>query len=211
MTKSSLLNIDLLKNSFFNEIESVWNSSHGGKNTASFLGFGILYYGIPYALKSKTCVCLGSGGGFVPKLMRQAQRDTETIGKTILVDANMPITPKGDMWGSPKWLAEDSFFRTNFPEIDIMLMTTDEAVAKLKGTVIDYLHIDADHSFDQSYKDFKNYSRLVPKDGVITMHDTACGKTPEVYKTIDQIKKLNSFEVIDFDFIGAGTAIILRK
>ena len=50
--------------------EAAWKESHAA--TASFLGSGILYYSFTYMLKAKVAVCLGSGGGFVPRLMRQA-------------------------------------------------------------------------------------------------------------------------------------------
>ena len=64
-----------------------WCASHGSRDGSPSLGAGILYYGIVYASKAKTCVCLGSGGGFVPRLMRQAQRDLKLqAAQTILVD-----------------------------------------------------------------------------------------------------------------------------
>jgi hypothetical protein len=64
-----------------------WCASHGAVPDGSDLGAGMLYYSLAYATKATTCVCLGSGGGFVPRLMRQAQRDLGIPGgRTILVD-----------------------------------------------------------------------------------------------------------------------------
>ena len=37
---------------------------------------------------------------------------------------------------------------------------------------IDYLHIDADHTFDGIKKDFELYSKIMNKGGIITIHDT---------------------------------------
>ena len=74
-----------------------WCKSHGSAEGSEDLGAGILYYSLAYAYKSKTCVCLGSGGGFVPRLMRQAQRDLDLQGsRTLLVDGTLQsgfITP----------------------------------------------------------------------------------------------------------------------
>ena len=39
------------------------------------LAAGMIYYSLAYSLKARTCVNLGSGGGFVPRMLRQAQRD----------------------------------------------------------------------------------------------------------------------------------------
>ena len=49
-----------------------FQGGHGAMD--GFLGSGMLYYAFAYALKAKVSVCLGSGGGFVPRLLRQAQR-----------------------------------------------------------------------------------------------------------------------------------------
>ena len=37
---------------------------------------------------------------------------------------------------------------------------------------IDYLHIDADHSYEGVKKDFDLYSKLLNKNGIISIHDT---------------------------------------
>lgn len=70
--------------------EAPWCGSHGADG--DYLGMGLIYYGIAYILRAKLAVCLGSGGGFVPRLMRQAQRDLGIAddARTILVDANRP-------------------------------------------------------------------------------------------------------------------------
>jgi hypothetical protein len=51
---------------------SKWSESHGAVN--NFAGMGSIYYALTYTYKAKKCVCLGSGGGFVPKLMHLAQQ-----------------------------------------------------------------------------------------------------------------------------------------
>src|SRR5262245_38832527 len=53
--------------------EAPWHESHGADG--AYLGMGLLYYALTYSLRADVAVCLGSGGGFVPRLMRQAQRD----------------------------------------------------------------------------------------------------------------------------------------
>ena len=62
-------------------VDDPWCFSHGSGNGSEDLGAGMLYYSLAYSLKARTCVCLGSGGGFVPRMMRQAQRDLELGGE----------------------------------------------------------------------------------------------------------------------------------
>ena len=47
--------------------------SHGATDT--HLGDGLIIYSLIQYMRAKTCVCLGSGGGFVPRLMTQARYD----------------------------------------------------------------------------------------------------------------------------------------
>src|SRR5690349_21274860 len=70
--------------------EAPFCESHGAQG--SYLGIGLLYYSLVYARRTRVAVCLGSGGGFVPRLMRQAQRDLgiDADSRTILVDADLP-------------------------------------------------------------------------------------------------------------------------
>src|ERR1700686_421866 len=106
--------------------EAPWCGSHGAED--DYLGMGLVYYGITYMLRARIAVCLGSGGGFVPRLMRQAQRDLEQAdhSRTILVDANRPEAG----WGSPAWLSPTSFFRQSYGDVEIVLQTTEAAARK---------------------------------------------------------------------------------
>ena len=73
--------------------------THGA--TDLHLGDGLLIYSLIMFNRAKVCVCIGSGGGFIPRLMTQARRDLweqgifegnnqpewGDIGTTIIVDA----------------------------------------------------------------------------------------------------------------------------
>src|SRR5437660_12068466 len=122
---NELLNKDLITELLTRD--AAWEWSHGADG--DYLGMGLLYYSLVYALKAKVAVCLGSGGGFVPRLMRQAQRDLgiAAVSRTILIDANKPEAG----WGAPEWPAEDSFFRTHFPDVEIIIDTTRNAAENL--------------------------------------------------------------------------------
>jgi predicted O-methyltransferase YrrM len=56
----------------------------------------------------------------------------------------------------------------------VIIGSTDEALIELKNKniEIDFLFIDADHSKEQSKKDFLNYFGLVSDHGIIIFHDT---------------------------------------
>jgi Methyltransferase domain len=175
--------------------------SHGADELA-YVGSGILYFAIPYMLKAKTCVCIGSGGGYVPRFMHYAQLDANVQGaRTILIDAD-----KGDC-GRPDYLHQNSLFRKRFPQIEVVKMDSADyaAVAKRQNLTIDYLHIDGDRSYEGSLSDYISYLPLMSHKGLITFHDTS-GKLPcsQVIPTICRM----GHNVIDLPDVGDGIAII---
>ncbi len=193
-----------------------WCSSHGSREDSDDLGAGMLYYALAYSLKSETCVCLGSGGGFVPRMMRQAQRDLDLPdSRTVLVDGTLQVEQsKKEIWGEPCWVPEDSVFRTNYPEIDIILQLTETAFNEYfqpHDVQIDFLHIDADHHYEGVKLDWDLYSPLVPDHGIITLHDTINYREPcGVYRLMDEIRETGEYEMINFP-IAYGTAVLRKR
>src|SRR5215210_6091512 len=105
-----------------------WCASHGATPGSQELGAGMLYYALAYSLRAAVCVCLGSGGGFVPRMMRQAQRDLGLEGsRTILVDADGDVADERKLWGRPTWSAEGSWHRMAYPDIEVVLALTETA------------------------------------------------------------------------------------
>ena len=154
--------------------------SHGSSDYD--LGDGLLIYSAIQFIRAKTCVCLGSGGGFIPRIMTQARIDLYEqnifegnnhnnwgdIGFTIIVDANNKVG------GETDWTDENSFLRTHFYPRYIN-DTTENAYFKFfvkEDIKIDYLHIDAGHSYDNIKQDFELYSKLLNPNGIISIHDT---------------------------------------
>ena len=146
------------------------------------LGDGLIIYALIQFFRAKTCVCLGSGGGFIPRIMSQARRDLHEqkifegnnewnwgdIGSTIVVDANNGIG------GLTDWTEKNSFLRKNFyPRV--IIDTTENAYYNFfvkEDIKIDYLHIDADHSYEGVKLDFELYSKILSPHGIISIHDT---------------------------------------
>ena len=140
--------------------------AHGA--TEYSLGDALLVYSIIHFMRAKICVCLGSGGGFIPRIMTQARQDLHKagifegddgmswgdIGTTFVVDA------ANEVGGKVNWLDEQSFFRKQFcPRI--INDTTENAYYNFfikEDIKIDYLHIDAGHSYEDVKKDFNLYS-----------------------------------------------------
>jgi hypothetical protein len=155
--------------------EAPWAESHGADHN-HYLGAGLLYYATAYAFQSQTIVVLGSGGVFAPRLLRQAQRDLELAGiignyRLILIDAHMAAAG----WGSNFYATNtDTIMRKQFADIRYIFETTDNAVEMLRreNITIDLLHIDADHSYEQSLADFTNYFDLLAPRAVVSFHDT---------------------------------------
>ncbi|MGD0020732.1 MAG: class I SAM-dependent methyltransferase [Smithellaceae bacterium] len=202
--KSGLLNRDIITSYLLKG--APWADSHGADPNAGFLGAGLLYYTIAYMLRAKLCVCIGSGGGFVPRLMRQAQRDLGLVNaRTVLIDAD------AGEWSRPDWTDQASFFRNHYNDIEIIIDGSSNVFkhSATKAWKIDYLHIDGDHSYSGSLEDFKNYKSLMSSRGIITFHDT---KPYEYYnitfwKTISDVRN-SGYQVLDFPWLGSGTAII---
>jgi hypothetical protein len=186
--------------------EAPWRESHGADG--EYLGMGLLYYSLTYALRADVAVCLGSGGGFVPRLMRQAQRDLGIAdeSRTILVDGN--VAEGG--WGQPLWLDEDSFFRREYPDVEIVLQRTDEAAETLfapQGIRVRYLHIDADHSLEGALGDFVRYRPFLEVGSIVTLHDTNLPGAG-VKHVVEHLRGRADCDVIDFVEVGCGTAVV---
>ena len=178
----SLVDLDFIKENITSdggpEVPYTW--SHGANKL--HIGDGIVIYALIQQIRAKVCVCLGSGGGFIPRIMTQARRDLWTegiftgndcerwgdIGVTYVVDAC------NEVGGHVSWVDENSFFRTNFQPAFIK-DTTENAFYNFfvkQNIKIDFLHIDADHSYEGVRKDFELYSQIMSPGGIISLHDS---------------------------------------
>lgn len=195
----------------FNEIieNSKWSESHGA--VGKHAGMGVFYFSLPYSLRASSIVCLGSGAGFVPKLMVRAQECLIEEGllntyNVNLIDAN--IGP----WGLPVYGLEGI---DRFPEINLIVDKTDNCHHFFDS--IDYLHVDADHSYEQVYKDLVNYGSKMNQHKVwaITVHDTnngSDGDHPEIgsyHAAVDWANE-NNHDMVNFA-VGCGTALIMPR
>ena len=68
----------ITKNDGKEDVKYRW--SHGA--TDKHLGDGMLIYSLIYYHKFQTCVCLGSGGGYIPRIMTQARSILRILCKT---------------------------------------------------------------------------------------------------------------------------------
>ena len=71
----SILNKNYIKSNITNNKDKSvsYRWTHGA--TDLDLGDGLLVYSIIQYMRAKVCVCLGSGGGFIPRIMSQARKD----------------------------------------------------------------------------------------------------------------------------------------
>ncbi len=177
----SILDYNYIKNYITtNEGEEVpYRWSHGADDM--HLGDGLIIYTLVQFFKFKTLVCLGSGGGFIPRIMTQARFDLSKEGfyeevsmewgdngSTYLVDAMNGFN------GETNWEDKDSLLRRHFHP-KFIKETTEKAYYDFfvkQDIKIDLLHIDADHTFEGVKKDFDLYSKIMNKGGIITIHDT---------------------------------------
>ena len=85
----------------------------------------------------------------------------------------------------------------------------------LDGKKLDFMFIDADHSYDGVKKDFEMYSPLVKNGGVIAFHDivpSPCGSIDTVHKFWKQIKnQFHAKEIIENVNQAAGGIGVIKK
>jgi len=175
-------NNDYIKNNITNNGDQPvpYRWTHGA--TDLHMGDGIVVYSMIQHMRAKNCVCIGSGGGYIPRIITQARLDLHQqgifegnrdynwgdIGSTYVVDACNGIGGPNDLEN------EDSFYRTHFYPRFIK-STSEEAYYDFfvrQGIKIDFLFIDGDHSYDGVKLDFNLYSTILSDNGVIIIHDT---------------------------------------
>jgi hypothetical protein len=176
--------------------------THGA--TETHLGDGLLIYTVIQLMRYKVVVCLGSGGGFIPRIMTQARLELHDqgifegnddpswgdIGVTYLVDA------ANGVGGTPNYLEEDSYFRDHFHPRFIK-DTTENAYYNFfvkQDIKIDFLHIDAGHSYEDVKRDFELYSKLLAPNGMISIHDTDGIYQKELIITEDEKEYYDLFD-----------------
>jgi hypothetical protein len=160
------------------KIPYLW--THGA--TSYHMGDGMIIYSLIQHMRAKVCVCIGSGGGFIPRIMTQARFDLYQqkifegnpdynwgdIGVTYLVDACNGV-------GGPTNVEDQNSFFNSFFFPRLIKETSEDAYYNffvLQDIKIDFLFIDGDHSYDGVKKDFDLYSKLLSDSGVIVLHDT---------------------------------------
>ena len=154
--------------------------THGA--TDLHMGDGLMIYSIIQHMRAKNCVCIGSGGGYIPRIMTQARIDLHKqnifegngdynwgdIGSTYVVDACNGIGGPNDLDN------EDSFYRKNFYPRFIKSTSVDAYYDFFvrQDIQIDVLWIDGDHTYEGVKTDFELYSKIISDNGIIIIHDT---------------------------------------
>ena len=168
--------------------------THGA--TDLHLGDGLMIYSLIQFIKAKTCVCIGTGGGFIPRLMTQSRMDLWSqgifkgnnqlewgdIGTTIIIDA------ANGVGGFTDWTDDNSFLRKHFSP-QVILETSERAFYDYfirQDIKIDYLHIDGDHSYEGLSADIINWLPKIKSNGIIAGHDYTTEYKTNVIKAVDE-------------------------
>jgi hypothetical protein len=142
--------------------------------------------------------------------MRQAQRDLRLEdAETYLVDAILPEAGFGEPELRGGWRDPEGVFSRLYPEIITLNCLTTRAgkgFFRKNHIRIDFLHIDANHSFDAALNDFQTFFPLLSESGVVTFHDT---NTADVQRVLAQIVRHNpGLQCINLPHLGAGLALV---
>lgn len=147
------------------------------------LGFGFLYYALGRILRPRLSIVLGSQKGFSAICIAIGMRDNANGGKMILVDAGYDDQIDGprlghggvafwkDLDGVKRHL--DAFGVADMFEVKVMRTSEFAELYRARSLPpVDFLLVDADHSYDGFKYDFETYSGFVRAGGVILCHDT---------------------------------------
>lgn len=154
--------------------------SHGA--TSEHMGDGLMVYSMIQHMRAKNCVCIGSGGGYIPRIMTQARLDLHKqnifngnndfnwgdIGVTYVVDACNGVGGYSELENEHSFLNKVFFPR-------FIKSTSVDAFYDFfirQDIKIDFLFIDGDHSYEGVKQDFELYSTILSEKGVIMLHDT---------------------------------------
>ena len=176
--------------------------THGA--TDGHMGDGLIVYSLIQHMRYKNCVCIGSGGGFIPRIMTQARVDLHDqgiftgdrdynwgdIGTTYIVD------PCNGIGGDSSISDMNGFYQTTFwPRF--IKETSERAYYDFfvrEDIKIDLLFIDGDHSYEGVKKDFELYSKLISDNGMILIHDTDSNYTETLIVSEDAKKDFFPFD-----------------
>jgi len=178
----AITNIEFIKNHITTDDGKPVPFRHTHGATDEHLGDGLLVYSMIQHMRYKNCVCIGSGGGFIPRIMTQARIDLYKqgifegngdynwgdIGATYVVDACNGVG------GRCQIDKTDSYYQSHFYPRFIK-ETSEKAYYNffvLEDIKIDLLFIDGDHSYVGVKNDFDLYSQILSPNGVIMIHDT---------------------------------------
>lgn len=199
-----ILDINYIKSNITND-ESAgpvpFRWSHGA--TDLDMGDGLVVYSLIQFMRAKNCVCIGSGGGFIPRIMTQARLDLHRngifegdpdynwgdIGATYVVD------PCNGVGGQSNISNDDGFFRSKFHPRFIK-ETSENAYYNffvLQGIKIDFLFIDGDHSYEGVKLDFDLYQNIISDFGIIAIHDSDKKYSDNFIVSEDQKKHFYDF------------------
>lgn len=176
--------------------------SHGA--TDLYMGDGIIIYSLVQYMKYKSCLCIGSGGGYIPRIITQARRDLYDqkifegdneynwgdIGSTYIVDACNGVGGHNDLDD------DTSFYRTTFYPRFIK-STSEDAFYNFfirEEIMLDFIFIDGDHSYEGVKKDFELYSTILNEKGIIVLHDTDKKFEETLVITEDEKNDFHSFD-----------------
>jgi hypothetical protein len=191
----------MLENFFY---KCAYAFSHGVDK--DHLGLVPLYYSLAYSNKAQKCVVVGSGGGVVPMALRQAQRDLgDESAETWLIDGFVKEAGYGHPEETGGWGHPHSVLRTRFPDIQLLRKNSRDCGGLIKD--IDFLHIDAEHTYSAVLADFNTFSADLSPKAVITFHDTM---DEGVQSAVSEIAERFSYEILNLRDMASGLSV-LRK
>jgi len=192
---------------------------HAAQNAyAENPGFGLLHYALIRNMRPEHVLCLGSRGGFIPAFCALACHDNGK-GFVDFVDAGFNANhPKGwagvGLWSSKNFNAARHFGKlADFIAVHVELSRD---FCERTETQYEYIHVDADHSYEGVKDDFDIWwPRLLP-GGIVAFHDATRKRIHTklwgdigVARFLDEIHLQRGLTVFELQF-GQGLAMIQK-
>jgi hypothetical protein len=209
-----ILNTDYIRQRITNDLDNPvpFRYSHGA--TDLDMGDGLLIYSLVQFFRFKNCVCIGSGGGYIPRILTQARIDLHSLGTFSGnpdynwgdIGATYVVDPCNGIGGQSNIGEENSFYmKTFYPRF--IKENSERAYYDffvLQDIKVDFLFIDGDHSYEGVDRDFKLYKNILNNQGIIAIHDTDPKFCSNFIVSEDQKKDFHDFSgpsqfVKDFD------------
>jgi len=201
------------------EESALLRMGHGQRADDLNLGLGWLYYAMGRIVKPRNAVVIGSHRGFVPIVMAKALQDNLEDGVVTFIDPSLVDS----FWREPD-VVQQYFEQHGVSNVRHFGMTTQECVESKHYRElgeVGLVFVDGYHTEEQARFDYEAFAPMLASNGFVLFHDSMVVRDDKVYGAdkayemrvkyfIDELKKDDSLQVMDWPFGVSGLALVRK-